>query len=170
AEYAAALAELLELSPTAHRILRLAALLHDVGKVGVPGDILCKPGVLDGSELALVRHQIKIASQLIVDVPNSEEVRAVVRHLRERWDGSGYPDGLAGDEIPYLSRVLAVADAYAAMTLDRPHRAALSGEDAYEELVRSSGTQLDPELVALFAAVGNTTRRQMEPETLSFAT
>ncbi|MCH8814050.1 MAG: diguanylate cyclase [Chloroflexi bacterium] len=170
AEYVAALAQRLDLSPSAHRVLRLAALLHDVGKVGVPGHILCKPGVLDAGELAIVRHQIEIASQLIVDVPNSDEVRQVVRHLRERWDGTGYPDGLAGDDVPYLSRVLAVADAYAAITLDRPYKAALSGEDAYEELVRSSGTQLDSDMVAVFAAVVKTDQTQAESEAVPSAT
>jgi HD-GYP domain-containing protein (c-di-GMP phosphodiesterase class II) len=144
--------------------------LHDVGKVGVPAHILCKPGVLDAGELEVVRHQVEIASQLIVDVPNSDEVRKVVRHLRERWDGTGYPDGLAGDDVPYLSRVLAVADAYSAITLDRPYMAALSGEDAYEELVRSSGTQLDSEMVVAFAAVVKANERQAESVTLPSAT
>jgi len=169
AEYAAALAQRLGLSPSAHRVLRLAALLHDVGKVGVPGHILCKPGVLDAGELQMVRHQVEIASQLIVDVPNSDEVRKVVRHLRERCDGTGYPHGLAGDDVPYLSRVLAVADAYAAITSDRPYKAALSSEDAYEELVRSSGTQLDSGIVLAFADVVKAKASQVETITLPAA-
>lgn len=152
-DYAAAFAQLLNLSPTAHRILRLAALLHDVGKVGVPEHILCKPGPLSPLEQDVVKHQLKISTQLIVDVPNADEVRAVVRHHRERWDGGGYPDGLVGEDIPYLSRVLAVADAYAAITLDRPYRAALSPRDAYEELRSVAGSQLDPQLVHIFEGV-----------------
>lgn len=152
-EYAAALAQVLGLSASAQRSLRLAALLHDVGKVGVPEHILCKPGPLSADERDVVQHQLKVATQLIVDVPNADEVRSVVRHHRERWDGAGYPDRLAGDAIPYLSRVLAVADAYAAITLDRPYRAAMSPEAAYQELKRVSGTQLDPELVKAFGAI-----------------
>jgi diguanylate cyclase (GGDEF)-like protein len=152
-EYAAAFAQKLGLSPSAQRSLRLAALLHDVGKVGVPEHILCKPGPLSSDERQVVQHQLTIATQLIVDVPNADEVRAVVRHHRERWDGAGYPSGLAGDAIPYLSRVLAVADAYAAITLDRPYRAALMATDAFDELRRVAGSQLDPELVAKFAGV-----------------
>jgi HD-GYP domain-containing protein (c-di-GMP phosphodiesterase class II) len=134
-------------------VLRLASLLHDVGKVGVPGSVLCKRGALSPSELDVVRHQVEIASQLIVDVPDSDQVRRVVRHHRERWDGTGYPDGLAGEDIPYLSRVLAVADSFAAITLDRPHKAARSFESAYEEIVHSAGTQLDPEMVEAFVSV-----------------
>ena len=156
AEYAAGLAEALELSPAPHRILRLASLLHDVGKIGVPARILCKRGALTPEELGIVRHQVEIASRLIVDLPNSTQVQRVVRHHRERWDGSGYPDGLAGESIPYLSRVLAVADSFAAITLDRPHKAALSSAAAYEELVRSAGTQLDPDMVAAFSSVVTT--------------
>lgn len=156
AEYAAGLAEALGLSPAAHRILRLASLLHDVGKIGVPSQILCKRGALTPEELGVVRHQVEIASRLIVDLPNSAQIQRVVRHHRERWDGSGYPDGLAGEEIPYLSRVLAIADAFAAITLDRPHKAALSFAAAYEELVRSAGTQLDQEMVTVFSSVVTT--------------
>lgn len=152
-EYAAALAQVLGLSASALRSLRLAALLHDVGKVGIPEAILCKPGPLSAEERDVVQHQINVATQLIVDVPNADEVRSVVRHHRERWDGAGYPDGLEAGSIPYLSRVLAVADAYAAITLDRPYSAALPPDAAYEELKRVSGTQLDPELVAAFRAV-----------------
>jgi HD-GYP domain-containing protein (c-di-GMP phosphodiesterase class II) len=152
-EYAAALAQALGLSASAMRSLRLAALLHDVGKVGIPDHILCKPGPLSLEEREVVEHQLNVATQLIVDVPNADEVRSIVRHHRERWDGSGYPDGLKGDDIPHLSRVLAVADAYAAITLDRPYRVALEPEAAYEELRRVSGTQLDPELVKAFRAV-----------------
>ena len=152
-EYVAAFGEVLGLSPSAQRSLRLAALLHDVGKVGVPEQILCKPGALSDVERSVVQHQLKIATQLIVDVPNADEVRAIVRHHRERWDGTGYPTGLAGDAIPFLSRVLAIADAYAAITLDRPYRAALPVDRAYAELKRVAGTQLDPDLVAAFEAV-----------------
>jgi diguanylate cyclase (GGDEF)-like protein len=147
AETAIRLAGHLGLSPTAQRTLRLAALLHDVGKIAVPDDILRKPGPLTEQEFRVVKHQLNIAKHLIVDLPNADEVRSLVLMHHERWDGSGYPCGLKGDGIPYLARILAVADAYSAITLDRPYRAALSQEDALAELRRVAGTQLDPRLV-----------------------
>ncbi len=151
AEYAVLLAQKLGLSPSVQRTLRLAGLLHDVGKIGVPEDILRKPGPLNEGEFEIIKHQVSIAGHLIVDIPNADDVRRVVRHNHERWDGGGYPDGLKGDEIPYLARILAVADAYAALTLDRPYRGGVPGDQAYSELQAAAGTQLDPDLVRAFA-------------------
>ncbi|MEX0801216.1 MAG: HD domain-containing phosphohydrolase [Dehalococcoidia bacterium] len=153
AECAVMLAEEIGLSPSALRTLRLAALLHDVGKVGIPDDILRKTGELTSEEFAVIKHHVTLAETLIVDVPNAEEVRKLARHHHERYDGSGYPDGLLGEAIPQLARILAVADAYCAMTLDRPHRRGLSPHDAYAELRRVAGAQLDPELVEAFERV-----------------
>jgi diguanylate cyclase (GGDEF)-like protein len=153
AEYAVALAQELGLSPPAQRTLRMAALLHDIGKIGIPEEILRKPGPLGPDEYSIVKHQVHVASQLIEDIPNAAEVRSLVRHSRERWDGKGYPSGLKGKDIPYLARILAVAGTYAALTLDRPYRKALPPEMAYEELLASAGTQLDPDIVLAFARV-----------------
>jgi putative nucleotidyltransferase with HDIG domain len=153
AEYAVMLAQEIGLSPSAQRTLRLAALLHDVGKICIPDDILRKPGELTAEEFAVIKHHVSIAENLIVDVPNAEEVREIARHHHERFDGSGYPDGLRGEEIPFLARVLALADAFSAMTLDRPYRQGLSSDDAYAELQRVAGAQLDPELVKAFGRV-----------------
>jgi diguanylate cyclase (GGDEF)-like protein len=150
AEYALQLARCLDLSPTAMRTLRLAALLHDVGKIGVPDSVLRKPGPLSDVEYEVVKHQVNIAEQLIVDIPNAHEVRSLVLLHHERWDGKGYPRGLAGEQIPYLARLLTVADAFSAMTLDRPYRQGLAVGDALKEIRRAAGTQFDPELVELF--------------------
>lgn len=164
AEYAVLLAQKLGLSPSAQRTLRLAGLLHDVGKIGVPEEILRKPGPLNADEFEIIKHQVSIAGYLIVDIPNADDVRRAVRHNHERWDGSGYPDGLKGEDIPYLARVLAVADAYAALTLDRPYRDKVPGGQAYGELQAAAGTQLDPELVRAFAgAVPAETKEELRP-------
>ncbi|MDP2674047.1 MAG: diguanylate cyclase [Dehalococcoidia bacterium] len=153
AEYAVILAQEIGLSPSAQRTLRLAALLHDVGKICIPDHILHKPGELTADEFEVIKHHVAIAEDLIVDVPDAEEVRTIVRHHHERFDGSGYPDGLRGEEIPFLARILALADAFSAITLDRPHRRGLARDEASAEIRRVAGTQLDPELVKSFGRV-----------------
>ena len=153
AEYAAMLAQEMSVSPSAQRTIRLAALLHDIGKICIPDDILRISGRLTDEQFAVIKHHVSIAENLIVDVPNAQEVRKIARHHHERFDGSGYPDALVGEEIPYLARILAVADAFSAMTLDRPHRNALSRDDAFAELQRVAGAQLDPRLVKSFGRV-----------------
>ena len=144
------LAQQLGLSPAAQRTLRLAALLHDVGKIGIPDDILRKPGPLSAEEFEVIKHHINIADHLIVDIPHADEVRKLVRSHHERWDGSGYPQRLNGEQIPYLARILSVADAFSAITMDRPYRRALPCDEACAELGRAAGTQLDPVLVQAF--------------------
>jgi HD-GYP domain-containing protein (c-di-GMP phosphodiesterase class II) len=141
---------MLDLSPTAMRTLRLAALLHDVGKIGVPDSVLRKPGPLSDAEYEVVKHQVNIAEHLIVDIPNAHEVRSLVLLHHERWDGKGYPRGLSGEQIPYLARILTVADAFSAITLDRPYRQGLAVRDALREIRRAAGTQFDPALVEVF--------------------
>jgi len=153
AEYAVMLAQEIGLSPSAQRTLRLAALLHDVGKICIPDHILHKPGELTADEFEVIKHHVSIAEDLIVDVPDAEEVRTIARHHHERFDGSGYPDGIQGEEIPFLARILALADAFSAITLDRPYRRGLARDEAYAELQRVAGTQLDPELVKSFGRV-----------------
>jgi diguanylate cyclase (GGDEF)-like protein len=150
ADYAIVLARWLGLSPTAQKTLRLAALLHDVGMIGVPEALLSKAGPLSEPEFDIVKHQLSIAEHLIVDIPNAQEVRNLVLLHHERWDGGGYPRGLKAEEIPYLARLLAVADAFAAITLDRPYRQGRPVKEALREIRRGARTQFDPAVVEAF--------------------
>jgi diguanylate cyclase (GGDEF)-like protein len=131
-------------------VLRTAGLLHDIGKIGIPDDILRKPGRLTPYEYEIVKQHVALGDLIVRDLPDIELVRAGVRHHHERWDGNGYLDRLAGTDIPLVARILAVGDAFSAMTTTRPYRKALSVEQALDELRGAAGTQLDPELVAAF--------------------
>ena len=130
--------------------LERAGLLHDIGKIGVPESVLLKPERLSEDEFALIREHPDAGARILETIPFLDDIVSVVRYHHERWDGKGYPDGLAGDKIPYLARVLAVADAYDAMITDRPYRKAMPAEDARAELLACAGTQFDPEVVRLF--------------------
>lgn len=131
--------------------LRLAGLLHDIGIVTIPDAVLNKPKSLSPEEWAAVRRHPVTGAALLAGVQSLRQIVPIVRHHHERYDGAGYPDGLAGDEIPRLARVLAVADAYSAMTSDRPQRKALAAEEAREKIGEGAGTQFDPEIAAAFA-------------------
>jgi ribonuclease P protein subunit RPR2 len=127
-------------------------LLHDIGKIGIPDSVLDKPSALDGEERRLMQRHPLIGAELLSGVPLLDgEGLQVVRSHHERWDGRGYPDGLAGEEIPAVARIFAVADALDAMTSARPYRQALSWDDAVDEISRNSGTQFDPRVVGAFA-------------------
>jgi HD-GYP domain-containing protein (c-di-GMP phosphodiesterase class II) len=128
-------------------------LLHDVGKVAVPDAILFKSGSLTEEEYSLVRRHPVTGTEILRDVDFLGEGKLVVRHHHERWDGQGYPDGLAGDAIPLAARVFAVADALDALTTDRPYRPASSFTDAREEVLRGAGTQFDPVVIAAFRRI-----------------
>ncbi len=153
AEFVTLFARALGLPMAEQRTLRLAGLLHRVGRFGIPDDIARKPGPLSDDEFEVVKHQLGMAAHLIVDVPHSDAVRKVIQYHHERWDGAGYPKGLKDEEIPYLARVFAIADAFSAITLDRSYRPALPLQAACDELRRVSGTQLDPNLVPAFVEV-----------------
>ncbi len=130
--------------------LLIASLLHDVGKIGVSERILLKPGPLTPDERTAIELHSRIGYHLVRQVPALHGIADAVLHHHERWDGAGYPDRLAGDEIPLDARVIAVADAFSAMTSDRPYRAAMPVEEACAELERCAGDQFDPRVVSLF--------------------
>jgi HD-GYP domain-containing protein (c-di-GMP phosphodiesterase class II) len=128
-------------------------LLHDVGKVAVPDAILFKPGPLTDEERALMVMHPVIGTEILRHVDFLGEAKEVVRHHHERWDGSGYPDRLTGEDIPVQARVFAVADTLDALTTDRPYRSATSWSDAREVIRSEAGSQFDPAIVAAYEAV-----------------
>jgi len=131
--------------------LGVGLLLHDIGKLAVPPEILRKPGPLNEEEWKAMRAHPTLGFQILKkDDEISPLARAVVRSHHERWDGTGYPEGLPADRIPLGARIIFVADAYDAMTSDRVYRRKLSTQDALAELQRCAGTQFDPEVVAAF--------------------
>jgi two-component system, cell cycle response regulator len=132
--------------------VRQAAELHDVGKVAIPEDILAKPGALTDEEWTFVRGHTLAGERILASAPALSRVAGLVRSSHERWDGGGYPDALAGETIPLGARIVAVADAFDAMTSDRPYRAAVSDAAALAELRRCAGTQFDPVVVDAFCA------------------
>ena len=141
-----------ELGIAARRLkrLELAALLHDIGKLGVELPILTKPEPLDDREREEIKFHPLLGVRILEPVRQLIDVLPVIRHHHEWYDGRGYPDGLRGKEIPLEPRVLAVADAFEAMTADRPYRKARAPQAAIEELHRMSGTQFDPQVVTAF--------------------
>jgi putative nucleotidyltransferase with HDIG domain len=153
AAWAGVIGERLGLGPTDLAELELGALLHDLGKARVPVRVLSKPGPLDPAERELVNRHPAWGAELLERVPGLEKVAAIVRFHHERWDGTGYPDGLRGDRIPMASRIVAVCDAYQAMTSERPYRPALPPAAAAHELRAGAGTQFDPALVDCFVGV-----------------
>jgi HD-GYP domain-containing protein (c-di-GMP phosphodiesterase class II) len=139
---------LLELEAASLLELEFAARLHDVGKIQVPDAVLNKPGPLDDAESDVIRCHAAWGSETLARIPGLEAVATIVRFHHERWDGSGYPDGLSGPRIPLASRIISVCDAYGAMTCDRPYRMAMSTTDALREVRAGAGTQFDPSVVA----------------------
>jgi ribonuclease P protein subunit RPR2 len=134
--------------------LEYGFLLHDLGKIGIPDAILLKPGPLTADERSVIRRHPELGERVISRIPGLGRLaRDVVACHHERWDGSGYPQGLAGAEIPPAARIFAVADAWDAMTNDRPYRAAMPFEAAAREIEAGRGTQFDPEFVDPFLAI-----------------
>lgn len=150
ARYADFLAARLDLEPAFRRTLYRAGRLHDIGKIGIPDGILRKPGALTFDEYAVVKQHVALGDLIVRDLPDNELIRAGVRHHHERWDGRGYLDGLAGEEIPLIARILAVVDAFSAMTTTRPYRKALDVDEALRRLEDAIDTQLEQRLVIAF--------------------
>ncbi|MBL8966005.1 MAG: HD domain-containing protein [Spirochaetaceae bacterium] len=134
--------------------LEVAAVLHDVGKIGVPEAILDKPARLDEAEFALVRRHPVLGADIVEDVPEYREIRAAILHHHERWDGSGYPEGLAGEAIPLAARIIALADVYDAITDERPYRRGMSPAEARDFVLGGAGALFDPRLVRIFLELG----------------
>jgi HD-GYP domain-containing protein (c-di-GMP phosphodiesterase class II) len=151
---AVAVAGELDLGPRERREIELGALLHDVGKLRIPNEIINKPGPLDHEEWAVMRTHTVEGQRMLERIGGLlGRVGVVVRASHERWDGTGYPDGLAGDDIPLAARIVAACDALSAMTTDRSYRPAMAASAAREELVRHAGTQFDPGIVAALLRV-----------------
>lgn len=151
-EYAVLTGEAMGLSNGVQRSLSIAGALHDVGKICIPDRILRKPGPLDDDEYEIIKLHVPLAASLIQHVPRRREVLDGVLNHHERWDGEGYPKGVAGLRIPLVGRVMAIADAFSAMTLDRPYRKALPFDWAIQELQKNRGTQFDGDIVDVFVA------------------
>jgi response regulator RpfG family c-di-GMP phosphodiesterase len=151
--YAGMLCDRLCLSAREQEQVRVAGFLHDVGKVGVASELLARPGALDPQERRAVERHPVIGVGLVEPLGLPSEVSMAILHHHEWWDGRGYPDGLFGAQIPIAARIVSVADAYDAMTSDRPYRRALPQEVAVEELKRFSGVQFDPVLVKEFLCI-----------------
>jgi hypothetical protein len=150
---AVAVAERLALSADEIAAVKLGALFHDIGTIGVPESVLRKPGALDEHEWSEVKAHATIGANLLSNVPMLERVRPIVLSHHERYDGTGYPDGLRGDQIPLAAQIIAVADAYQAMTTLRPYLTALTRKQALRELRANAGTQFNPVVVEAFVAV-----------------
>jgi diguanylate cyclase (GGDEF)-like protein len=150
ARYAVFLAQRVGLDEETQHTIQLAGLLHDIGKIGIPDVVLRKPSRLTDDEFAMFKQHVALGDAIVRDVPNVELVRAGIRHHHERWDGDGYLEGLEGEAIPLIGRILAVADAFSAMTTTRPYRKALSLSEAIKRLGDAAGTQLQEDLVAEF--------------------
>jgi diguanylate cyclase (GGDEF)-like protein len=134
------------LDPIEVERIKAGARLHDIGKVGIPDQILNKPGPLDDEEWILMRQHSVIGERIVAAIPGLEGVAKIIRHEHENFDGTGYPDGIAGEEIPLGSRIIFACDAYHAMTSDRPYRKAMPHSDAVGELSRCAGSQFDPKV------------------------
>lgn len=147
------LAQEMELSTVLQDELDLLAMLHDIGKIPIPDDILNKPGKLTAEEWEIMKRHSEIGYRIAKTSPELAPIAEYILAHHERWDGQGYPRGLAGEEIPLAARILAVADAFDVMVNERPYKSAFSTELAIKELKRHAGTQFDPHVVTVFLSL-----------------
>jgi len=153
AQLPALLSERLCLAAAQRALVRIASFMHDIGKVGVSSEVIQSDDVLNSTQRKHLEEHPSIGERLVRPLGFSGGVAATIRHHHERWDGRGYPDGLAGEEIPLGARIIAVADSYDAMTCTRPYQAASTEEDALAELEKEAGRQFDPQLVKQFSEI-----------------
>jgi putative nucleotidyltransferase with HDIG domain len=144
------LAQALGLDQSEVEEIRLAALLHDIGKVGIPETILNKSGPLDATEWETMKTHPELGAKILEPLETMARIRQMVRHHHEFYDGSGYPDRLQGEAIPYGSRVIAIADSYDTITSERSYKKGRSPEEAFRELERCAASQFDPAIVRVF--------------------
>ncbi len=160
--YSLIMVNALNLSEETVAAARIAGLLHDVGKIGIPDSILRKPGKLTAEEYEVMKSHVTISTLIIHNLPRLSDIIDGVAHHHERWDGCGYPNGVKGLDIPLLGRIMAIADAFSAMTLDRVYHAGMPMESALRQIQQGAGSQFDPELAALFLEV-----MQQNPQSVS---
>jgi HD-GYP domain-containing protein (c-di-GMP phosphodiesterase class II) len=154
-DFAVLLGQQLRLSPEVVELIRFGAPLHDLGKIGVADAILRKPGPLTAAEFEVMKAHTTKGAEILEKIPDFRPALPIVRSHHERWDGTGYPDGLKATTIPRLARIVAVAEAFDAMVFDTPYRQARPIENAFAEIERHQGLQFDPEIVAAFLLIGD---------------
>lgn len=147
--------------------LLAAAQLHDIGKIGLPPEVLLKPGPLEEGEWALIRQHTVAGAEMVEAVPELRDIAPLVRHSHERWDGGGYPDGLAGEEIPLASRIGFCADAFHAIRSDRPYRPGRPAAVALDEVRRNAGSQFDPQVADALAKSSRQVRDSVSDEAVT---
>lgn len=151
--YSLILANELNLPSVQMESIEIASLLHDIGKIGIPESILCKPGRLTNEEFEIMKLHPERGEQMILKISKLKTISDWLKNHHEKWDGTGYPSKLKGEDIPLVARIIAIADTYDAMTSTRSYRVALTHEIAIEEIKKCAGTQFDPELAEKFVAI-----------------
>jgi putative nucleotidyltransferase with HDIG domain len=164
-EYSFLLAEQLQLTAKDIHLIRIGTPLHDIGKIGIEDRILNKPTKLTPEEFEIMKTHTVKGVKIIERVPDLVEVIPIVRSHHERWDGLGYPDGTAGEQTHQLARIVAIADAFDAMTSERPYRKGMPHEIAFAEIEKGRGKQFDPVAATAFLAIKNRIIQEMQSET-----
>ena len=169
-DMASALAVAMKVPAEVRRATRLGAILHDVGKIGISDSILHKPGPLTEAEWEIMRTHPELGERMLESIDFLRPALPIIRHHHERWDGTGYPDRLAAQEIPVGARIVGVCDAFDAMTTDRPYKRAMPVDAALEEIMRCAGTQFDPECAKLLVeVVSNMGEEHLEEKFIRYA-
>jgi len=151
--YSDLMAKRLSFEPKDRTELQIASYLHDIGKIGISNRFINKKGALNPTDWAIIKQHSKKSIELLTPLKLSPNILSYIQHHHEHFDGTGYPDGLTGEQIPLGSRIIAISDAYDSMTSNRPYRKPLSNEEARSELVNYSGKQFDPRLISIFLDV-----------------